>query len=156
MCDVGDRQRCSGDATEQLDPTFGGANRLPGFVAALARWPRIALRAGMQGRLPTSWVSKVTERSQRRSKLDVLATKPPWHPTVSRLWESYRTNTTRIATLLNPAPASHGRSEAYPFRTWTFATNGSHSTLSADRLNGLSALRSIRRVLAGQTVIAAV
>ena len=33
------------DARAQKDPAFGGANRLPGFVAALARWRRIALRA---------------------------------------------------------------------------------------------------------------
>ena len=33
------------DATAQKNPAFGGANRLAGFVAALARWPRIALGA---------------------------------------------------------------------------------------------------------------
>jgi hypothetical protein len=33
------------DATAQNDPAIGGANRHPGFVATLARWPRIALHA---------------------------------------------------------------------------------------------------------------
>ena len=33
------------NATAQKNPASGGANRLSGFVATLARWRRIALRA---------------------------------------------------------------------------------------------------------------
>jgi len=49
--DVGSSDEKHNDATEQKNPAAGGeggeggAYRLLGSVAALARWPRIALRA---------------------------------------------------------------------------------------------------------------
>ena len=38
------RQRRATTSTHRKHPAFGGSNRLPGGVAALARWIRIALR----------------------------------------------------------------------------------------------------------------